>query len=222
MIAFAGVAFGEPRVAAAAAALAAVVVAATARRYAHLTIGTDGVLLRRELGQDSFLPYGAIGALDTKSERIAIRHTLGEPLELWPATGDGASLRADLDAGVAAFLGAECPIALPAISRGASSSDEWLRRLNPGESLFRAAAFPDEVLLDTLRAPRADPTIRLGCAVLLRSRRSPHLSAAIGEALVATANPTLAFALRSVDRGDSNAIVATWAALLPVSVFGRH
>jgi hypothetical protein len=162
---------------------------------AELTIGTDGVRVRRRL-RTRFIPYGRLESRGVSGATLVlgVRPAGRDPgqldwLHLEGATADQALVAHDrIEEARHAPPGGETGEALAALDPEGKTVEAWMAALrdqaDPRRTSYRRAALSTESLLDVLDRPDADIRWRIGAAVALRlsdhegAAKRIHLAAA--------------------------------------------
>jgi hypothetical protein len=191
------------------------------RSIVTLTVGADGVLIRRGLARDRFVPYKEIEAVRSSEHVLDIVMKGGGPPVRVHLGGLGHRMdRAlhgdDLDFRLRAFTeriseamrdGSDATAFVPErLARGGRTVAKWLHDLRGSaedKAGFRENAVPSDVLIGIVESPTALPTARAGAAVALGVRREdPELRVRLRVAAEACASPALRVALTSAAEAE--------------------
>jgi hypothetical protein len=201
--------------------LAAVVVAWSA--LFELTVGVDGVALRRR-GRSRFVPFEDIASIDPRPEGVGIVLRSSEEILVHVpfAEADGALLRQrdKIAESLAESLRAygETRIkpdharvgALAVLARGKRPVAEWLVALKdlaaPTGAAYRSAEVPIEELWRVVEDATAEPTARAGAAVALRATLDDDGRVRLRVASEGTASPKVRVVLEAAS-GEDDAVL---------------
>lgn len=188
------------------------------RTQPEVTIGSDGLAVKRGLAKPRFVPYAELESLsvarrtNTKNApfwAIELTRRDAAPEVIGSLQANEAELATGLVRGMhkamAERRGApDAETAGAALDRRDGSIADWLGELRKLADLgegYRNAALTEEQLVALLESPTASPQHRIGAAVVLRKREAS--ADRIRVAAEAIANPKVRVALEAVADGDA-------------------
>ena len=214
-----------------------------ARGQLTLSVGADGVHIRRCLGVARFIRYADIKHLTTRGPTLSLELQDGSTLTMSHGVGArarwliGSEVQDDADAlfsRVSAHVehhraSARASSAHASLARGSRPAEEWLRELrvrSEASATWRVAAIPEAVLWTIVEDSTAPPTSRVGAAVALWGGLDATGTARLRVAAQACAAPRVRVALEAAARpDDESALTAALDALddnLPQPSGHRH
>jgi hypothetical protein len=185
-----------------------------------VSIGADGIRLRRPLSKARFVPFAAIAGASTDGTDVAIQLHDGEVLRVHSAAGanrkrhgffkapialsdrahEGDKLVERIRAQLAARRGRTNAEA-PSFARAGRETEAWLREIRAAtdaNASYRTAAVPPEELWRIVEDAAAAPTARAGAAAALRDVLDDPGRVRLRAAADACAGPRLRVALETV------------------------
>jgi hypothetical protein len=185
-----------------------------ARGQLTLSVGADGVHIRRWLGRARFVGYPEIMHVTINGPTLSLELRGGSAL--WMSLGVGAqvgwlvgrepqdeadALFSRIAANVEHHRARERAMNIHApLSRGARPTEQWLRALRVSSetsATWRVAAIPEEVLWNVVEDTTAPATSRVGAAVALRPTLDRASMARLRVAAQACAAPRVRTALEA-------------------------
>jgi hypothetical protein len=186
-------------------------------QFIRLSIGADGIRMRRLLGRSRFIPFSSIESAVTDGKDITIHLHGGEILRTHQPQGrsrkgappirgltdreqEPSKLVERIDAQLAVRRARENADA-PAFGRAGRSTDEWLREVagaTDAQASYRKPAVPPDELWRIVEDTAAAPTARAGAAVALREALDEPGRVRLRAAADACAAPRLRIALETV------------------------
>ncbi|MBX3185814.1 MAG: hypothetical protein KF819_02320 [Labilithrix sp.] len=182
-------------------------------QFVRVSVGADGIHLRRLLSRPRFIPFAALQTAEIDGQNVYIRlrdggvetmHHLSsgkgwKPLLYRDRADEGQMLvdRINTQAEQHRRDGAKVGL----LARGARSTREWLREValaSDEHASFRTAAVPLDELWRVVEDPVAATTARAGAALALRSRLDDAGRSRLRVAADACAAPKLRVALQHV------------------------
>ena len=192
-------------------ALAAATILSLLVQIARLTVtvGRDGILLRKGFARDRFLRIDEIRCVSVRPAAVTILLHIGEKLVIAGHSSRGLLGASDVEVLGERIRGAlahhqrltRSLAALVAVDRGARSADEWftsLRAIGRGRSDYRSSVVRIEDLCQVLADTMATSNCRIGAAVALRIADSVEGHAKIRVAAKTTACAELGSALAEI------------------------
>jgi hypothetical protein len=189
----------------------------------HVSVGADGVRLRRPLSRARFIPFAAVAhaRMTGKDMELALRsggsvsmhHNFARQAgKDWlqvhaHRAPEGTTFVQSVQAGMQRHHG-EAHAGASLTARGGRRVEVWLRELAAladDPSSFRSAAVPADALWRILDDPSAAATARAGAAAALRSRLDDEGRARLRVVADACAAPRLRVALARIAAGAEDA-----------------
>jgi hypothetical protein len=186
------------------------------RQRLTVSVGADGVRIRRWFGGARFVRYADMLDIATDGTNVTLRLRDGERLtmssyakrlvrlmgtDMEEAEGLVDRVRARIDA----HRAHDDARVRAALVKGGRTTSEWLRALQhatDATASFRAAAVPPEVLWAVVEDTTAPATARVGAAIALRAALDEPARARLRVAAEACAAPKLRVALETASRAD--------------------
>jgi hypothetical protein len=178
----------------------------------RVSVGADGVRVRRLLSRSRFVPFGALEGAQTDGRNVTLRVRDGSVVQMHHPAGKGWKPllfrdRADearmlverVEARAAEHRRAGGDVA--GLARGNRETGAWLREVelaSDDHASFRAPAVPPEALWRVVDDPAAATTARAGAAIALRNGLDEHGRARLRALADACAAPKLRVALQIV------------------------
>jgi hypothetical protein len=195
----------------------------------RVSVGADGIRLRRPLEQARFVPFSAIAGASTDGTDVAIRLHDGEVLRVHSPAGanqkrqgflkpiaisdraqEGKKLVERIETQLASRRARESADA-PAFARAGRETDAWLREVagaTDATASYRTPAVPPEELWRIVEDTAAAPTARAGAAAALRETLDDGGRVRLRAAADACAAPRLRVALETVASADDDLVDA--------------
>jgi hypothetical protein len=195
---------------------------------AELTIGTDGIHVRRRL-RGQFIAYGRLASsgLSGKTLVFSVRPVTGDPARVGWIHLEGATFdqvlvaHGRIEAARHAPPGREGSEALEALDPQGKTVEAWMAELrelaDPRRATYRRATLGAESLLDVLDQPDADIGSRIGAAVALRLGDHEGAAKRILLAAASVANDEARAALESLAAEEALGAETVAAALRGVA-----
>jgi hypothetical protein len=193
----------------------------------RVSVGADGIRLRRPLAQARFVPFAAIAGASTDGTDVAIQLHDGEVLRVHSAAGANRKRRGLLNAPIAlsdrAHEGDKLVERIlaqlaarrgrtngepPSFARAGRETEAWLREITgatDANASYRTAAVPPEELWRIVEDAAAAPTARAGAAAALRDVLDDPGRVRLLAAADACAAPRLRVALETVASSEDEA-----------------
>lgn len=192
----------------------------------RVSVGADGIRLRRPLERARFVPFSAIAGASTDGTDVAIRLHDGEILRVHSAAGankkrhgflrgpialsdrahEGEKLVERIESQLASRR-ARTTADAPSFARAGRETDEWLREVagaTDAHASYRTPAVPPEELWRIVEDTAAAPTARAGAAAALRQALDDSGRVRLRAAADACAAPRLRIALETVASPDDD------------------
>ena len=179
----------------------------------RVSVGADGLRVRRLLERARFLPFSSIDDADTDGRDLEIRLTDGRRISMYHPAGrgwkpllfhehalEGRKLVERIKEQLAAHR-ARPNVEAPVFARAGRDTDTWLRAVvaaTGARASFRTPAVPAEALWRIVEDSAAAPTARAGAAVALRDALDDGGRVRLRALADACAAPRLRVALESV------------------------
>jgi hypothetical protein len=178
--------------------LGLILVVSAISQVALVSIGADGLRLRRFLRRRRFVPFSAIESASTDDGEIEIRVRDGQRIKLPQQSGE--SLLYERIREQLAVHNAGARADATAFSRAGLTTDEWLRRAGSAleDASFRTPAVHQDKLWRIVEDATAPATARAGAAVALRRALDDEGRVRLREVADACAAPRLGVALEAV------------------------
>lgn len=183
-------------------------------RRAKVVVGSDGILVRRSLRRNRYVPFAEVDAVNVDGGEVVVTRRSGTPLRFgmertqsssWLHSADGLARRIEqARLRRAAF---EAP-SQALVARGDRSAREWLEALgalgDETRASYRGATVPRDALWHAIEDVAAAPDVRAGAAVALRGRLDGVERERLRLAADACASPRLRVALAAVGRAEDD------------------
>ena len=183
----------------------------TQNQFVRVSVGADGIHLRRPLSGSRFIPFGALHAAEIDGRNVALRVRDGSVVEMHHSSSgkgwkpllyrdgadEGQMLVDRINGQAEQHRRAGGGVQL--LARGARATREWVREValsSDEHASFRAAAIPADQLWRIVEDPAAATTARAGAAVALRSRLDESGRSPLRVVADACAAPKLRVALQ--------------------------
>jgi hypothetical protein len=187
-----------------------------------VSVGADGIRVRRLLSGARFIPFGALASAETDGREVTLRLRDGKVVRMHHPAGKGWKPaffhdRADEGRQLVARIKtlaeqhARAGADLSMLARGTRTTSEWLRDVahaSDEHASFRTPAVPPDVLWRIVEDPTMVSTARAGAAIALRTGLDDEGRARLRVLADACASPRLRIALEHT---------ASSAALLPTT-----
>lgn len=176
----------------------------------HVTIGADGVLIRR-FGRRRFISFGEISSIDDHEkyqdaivislsgrEKVTLRTSVRDSQAANARNDVTRALQKRLELALATFRNREtAPAALDTLKRANQSTAEWISSLRKASSVteYRVMAISTEQLWSTLEDPAASPDDRAAALIALRQSLDEKGLKRARKEIEACAEPRLRIAL---------------------------
>jgi hypothetical protein len=178
-----------------------------------VSVGADGIRLRRRLSGSRFVPFGAIASAETDGQNVTLRLRDGTVLEVNAPAGPEKEWKPALfqDRGAEATKLTERiregmaqhergSVDDRVLARGGRQTRDWLRDVTVASdehASFRVPALPPDQLWRVVEDPAAATTARAGAAAALRPRLDDEGRARLRVVADACAAPELRVALEA-------------------------
>lgn len=183
------------------------------RQFVRVSVGADGIHLRRFLSRSRFIPFAALETAELEGQNVTIRLRDGsietmhhqssgkgwKPLLYRDRADEGQMLVDRINAQAEQHRRHGAKIAL--LARGTRPTEEWLQEValaSDEHASFRSPAIPVDELWRVVEDPVEATTARAGAALALRSRLDDAGRARLRVAADACAAPKLRVALQHV------------------------
>jgi hypothetical protein len=188
-----------------------------ARYNVPITVGSDGVLIRRYLGKNRYIPYAQIERVDVSGNDVVLKLRSGQTL-LWgmglrKATGNeykGDALVRRIQMGIESRgTGQAASQPLTLIARGERSVHEWVAGLmeiaDAARATYRLPTVPLDQFWRLVEDASYAPDVRAGAAVALRASLDDEGKERLRVATETCASPRLRVAFDAIRRGSDGA-----------------
>jgi hypothetical protein len=172
----------------------------------HVTIGNDGIVLKRPLLRASFVLHREVTGVRVEKNVIVIERSGGKPFALSTSLG-GSTPRDEKNASAlartlrAASKNVTTPQSVPQIGRVGRSHREWLDELRRvGGADYRTAHVERDGLWSVVESSESVPAERVAAAIALRSTASNEDRARLDAIADGLARPKLGDHIRRIAR----------------------